>query len=231
MAEIISDREIKLLGQAYIEGADRSNDREIRDMARAYADKVQRDFRKLKKKIDVIFTERDPYQNFGEMEQDVLVNGRMYVYTQFSDVPLWSPEVNIMARAVHDWGHIKHRAQFTQRDEIRAFQATMNELPQFEPLIMSEVALQASSTAILGGFMNKQKIVIPSDEMKKLARRRLNPRKRGFSKPTAHDTNLVWDIAGALRYMSATDAIRVMASNGVPMDEALVAVLAADRIL
>lgn len=225
MAEIISDREIKLLGQAYIEGADRSNDREIRDMARAYADKVQRDFRKLKKKIDVIFTERDPYQNFGEMEQDVLVNGRMYVYTQFSDVQLWSPEVNIMARAVHDWEHIKHRAQFTQRDEIRAFQATIGEIPQFEPLIMSEVALQASSTAILGGFMNTQKIVIPSDEMKKLARRRLNP--GGF---TARDKSIVWDIAGALRYMSATDAMRVLASRKVPLEEALVAVAAAKRV-
>jgi hypothetical protein len=226
MAQNISDAEIKQLGRAYIEGIDRSNDRQIQDMARAYADKVQRDFRKLKEKIDVIFTERDPYQHFGEMERDVLVNGRMYVYTQFSDVPLWSPEVNIMARAVHDWEHIKHRAQFTQRDEIRAFQATMDEIPQFEPLIMSEVALQASSTAILGGFMNQQKIVIPSDEMKKLARRRLNP--GGF---TARDKSIVWDVAGALRYMSATDAMRALASNGVPMNEALVAVLAADRIL
>lgn len=226
MAKVISDEDIKRLGQAYIDGADHSNDKMIRDMARAYADKVQRDFRKLSKKIDIEFTERDPYTSFGQMERDVLVNGKMYVYSQFSDVPLWSPEVNMMARAVHDFEHIKNRAQFTQLDEIRAFQATVNEMPQLEPLIMSEVALQAASTAILGGFADQQKIVLPSEEIKKIARRKLNP-KNG---PSKRDKVAAWDVAGALHYMSDEELMALLAHNGVTMEDALVAVVAAKQI-
>jgi hypothetical protein len=221
----ISDAEIRRLGQAYIEGQDQSGTRQIQDMAKAYADKVQREFRALTKKVDVVFVERDPYTSLGELVQDVETNRRMYIYGGHSEGLLWSPEVNLMARAVHDWDHVQQRAAFTPAEEIRAFQTYYDRAPALEPLLMSEIALQAASTSILGGFSDKQKIVIPSPEMQRIARTRLNPRRR--VSPAAR---LVWDLSGALEYMAPADAMRLLAARGVPFQDALIAVTAAKQV-
>lgn len=222
----ISGAEIQRLGQAYIEGQDLSGTRQIQDMARAYADKVQREFRALTKKVDVVFVERDPYASLGELVQDVETNRRMLIYAGHSEGLLWSPEVNLMARAVHDWDHVQHRAAFTPTDEIRAFQVYSDRTPAFEPLLMSEIALQSASTAVLGQFADQQKIVIPSLEMQRIARTRLNPARRRIS-PAAR---LVWDLSGALKYMAPSDAMRLLAARGVPFQDALIAVTAAKQV-
>jgi hypothetical protein len=224
---IISDAEIRRLGEAYLAGKNEGDSRSVRSMTAAYADKVQRDFRRLTKKIDIIFVDRDPYQNFGELEHDVLVNRRMFVYAGFSVVPWWSPEINMMGRAIHDFDHVKVRAQFAVHDEIRAFQHAVNESPLLEPLLMSEIALQTASTTLLDGkFDDVQRIVLPDHDIAQIARRRLNPERRALKR----DVMMAWDAAGALRYMSAADAMRLMGARGVPMEKALVAIAAAKAL-
>ncbi|NBT36117.1 MAG: hypothetical protein EBT03_11395 [Betaproteobacteria bacterium] len=225
----LTQAEIDRLGRAYLEGRDMSNTHVVRSMAEAYADKVQRDFRKLQKKIRIEFTDRDPYRTFEELANDVMVNKRMYVFTGFSDTPLWSPEVNWMARAVHDYDHVAANTDFSIPGELAAYQYAVGQTPLLEPLILSEVALQAASTQVLGGQFaaGSQKVVLPEYEIVKLARQATkNPGKRA-RKEAAH---MVWDMAAALQYMPKEDAMALLAAAGVPFEDALVVLQAGETV-
>jgi len=225
----LSQAEIDRLGRAYLEGKDMSNSREVRAMSDAYADKVQRDFRKLQKKIRIEFTDRDPYRAFEELANDVMVNKRMYVYTGFSDTPLWSPEVNWMARATHDYDHVMANTDFSIPGELAAYQYAVTQAPLLEPLILSEVALQAASTQVLGGQFaaGQQKVVLPEYEIVKLARSATRNPGRRQQKREAY---AVWDTAGALRYMPKDDAIAILAASGVSFEDALVLLKASEAV-
>lgn len=225
----LTSAEVDRLGRAYLEGQDASNTREVLAMANAYADKVQRDFRKLQKKIRVEFTDRDPYRTFEELANDVLANKRMYVYTGFSDTPLWSPEINWMARATHDYDHVVANSDFSIPGELAAYQYAVTQTPLLEPLILSEVALQAASTQVLGGQFasGAQKVVLPEYEIVKLARSATRNPGRRQQKREAY---AVWDTAGALRYMPKEDAMVIMAASGVPFEEALVLLRAGETV-
>lgn len=227
----LTSAEIDRLGRAYLEGKDVSNSREVQAMATAYADRVQREFRKLQKKIHVEFTDRDPYSSFEELAHDVMVNKQMYVYTGFSDTPLWSPEVNWMARATHDYDHVAANTDFSIPGELAAYQYAVTQTPLLEPLILSEVALQAASTQVLGGQFaaGPQKVVLPEYEIMKLARsatRNPGPHRRQRKR----DAYAVWDTAGALKYMPKEDAMAILAASGVPFEDALVLLKAGEAV-
>lgn len=220
----ITQDEMRVLADAYTRGTDISMAREGQSMARAYADRVQRDFRKLQQKIHVDFTDRDPYTDYEQLLQDVLVNKRMYVFTGFSETPLWTPEVNWMARAVHDYDHVMANTDFSLGGELHAFQVAAARAPQLEPLFLSEIGLQAAVSVLTGAFAEgPQKFVVPTREASLVAQRY-----RRNDTQAAREASLVWDAAGALKYMTAPELMSVLAEDGIAFGDALALVLAAE---
>jgi hypothetical protein len=218
----ITQDELKVLSEAYLKGMDASGSRAGQDMAKAYADRVQREFRKLQKKIHIEFTERDPYAGHEQLVQDVLANKRMYVYTGFSDTPLWSPEVNWMARAVHDYDHVTANTDFSFGGEVHAFQVATTKAPLLEPMFLSEIALQAAVQVVTGSFA-AQKLVLSGPEATRIAAqfRRNDP---GATK----EAHLVWDAAGALQFMSPEELMMQLGAQNIDFKNAVALVLAAE---
>src|SRR5262245_58671790 len=118
---MIGRAELQLLADAWHAGKDRSGDPLVKDMVREEVRRVERAFEDLSRRIAVTFTERDPYPSFEAMVADVMANHRMLVFTGGSITPLWSPEVNWKARAVHDWDHIQHMADFSMEGEVDVY--------------------------------------------------------------------------------------------------------------
>lgn len=216
--------EIRVLADAYMKGVDIAGTRKAEDLARAQADRVQREFEKLRKKLRIEFTDRDPYASFGALQQDVVVNKRMYVFTGFSETPLWSPEVNWMSRAVHDYDHVLANTDFSLGGEIHAFQVTAAKAPQLEPLYLSEIALQAAVSTLTGAFPEgAQRLVIAETPVVKIA--------SGFrrnSEEARKEAELVWDAAGALRFMKSENLMTTLAAQNIAFEDALALVLAAE---
>jgi hypothetical protein len=216
--------EIRVMAEAYLKGQDMSGTRAGQDMAMAYADRVQREFRKLQETLKVEFTDRDPYRSHEELVQDVLSNRRMYVFTGFSDTPLWSPEVNWMARAVHDHDHVLANTDFSLGGEMHAFQVAAEKAPQLEPMFLSEIALQAAVATMTGAFAEgPQKLVFADAPAARVARTF-----RRNDAEAARETSLVWDAAGALKYMSSTELMQQLGAHGIDFEHAVALVLAAE---
>ena len=220
--------EIEKLGQAYLKGQDVSGTRRAEEMARAQAERVHREFDKLRRKIRVEFTERDPYKSFEELQNDVLSNGRMYVYTLHSETPLWDAQTNVMARAVHDYDHVLANTDFSVEGELAAYQYSAERAPELDPLYLSEIALQAAASALLGGFESgQQRLVIPDYDVVKLAQTFRRNGRRGLSKA---DAMAVWDFGGALRFMTPEQLMTRLAAAGAPFEQAMVMVTAAENL-
>lgn len=181
-AKGISDADVRRLGEAYLDGEDILATRRGRQMARAAAEKVHREFEKVSKKVRVIFTERDPYPDFEALRADVRNNKRMYIYTGHSVTPLWDEQTNWKARAVHDYDHVTEGAGFGLHGEFMAFRASAKKAPQLTELYMSEIPLQAAAYYLKGGFPDgPQKVVSVNPELTRLVNRlgmRQNPGKR-----------------------------------------------------
>ena len=222
----LTQTEIDKLGQAYLKGQDISGTRRAAEMARAQAERVHREFDKLSRKIRIEFTEIDPYKSFEELQQDVLVNKRMYVYTLHSETPLWDERTNIMARAVHDFDHVAATTDFSVEGEIATYQYSADRASELDPLYLSEIALQAASSLILGGFESgAQRFVLPEHDVVKLAQTfRRNPEEH----LTKSEALAVWDFGGALKFMSPEQMMTRLAEQGVPYEDALILVLAAE---
>ncbi len=220
----LSREEIERLARAYVKGVDVARTRTGQEMARAQAERVHREFRKLQRKIHVEFTERDPYASFEELRADVLGNKRMFVYTLHSETPLWDEQTNWMARAVHDYDHVLANTDFTVDGEVQTFQVSAERAPSLEPLYLSEIALQAASSAVLGAFPSgPQKLVLTGPEVTKVA--------RTFRRNTPDEATAwtVWDAAGALRYMTPEELMMRLAPKST-YEEALLVVLAAEKL-
>jgi hypothetical protein len=79
-------------------------------------------------KVEIMPSGVDPYRDAAEMVQDVLVNKRLKIYSDYSDHPMLriDPETGIhenhMLRAVHDYfGHIAGGSRFDRNGEELAF--------------------------------------------------------------------------------------------------------------
>lgn len=224
MAALWTPEELQELSDAYVLGKDVSADQSLMDMAREQAARVQREFEKVRKQVRVIFTERDPYRNLEEMISDIEGNRRMFVFTGFSDTPLWEPEINWRARAVHDWDHYKAQVDFSLPGEVAAYRYTAAKAPELAPLYLSEIALQAASATVLGDFPSgRQKVVRASEKIQRLAMKR-NPALPEKARDRAELA------ATLLRFMSPEQAMAHLAAAGVPEGEATLSTLAGELI-
>jgi len=187
----IRREDLEALSNAYLRSPDRSTDPKVREMVKAEVDRIERAFNAMRRKIDVVFTPDDPYASYQEMLQRVLSERRMYVFTGFSDTPLWTPETNWKARAVHDWDHIQHGIDFSMSGEAAAFRVSAARMPGLAPLYLSEIALQAAVQNFTGDFA-PQKVVLPEARVDRIARG------LGRSPKEAATAALVWRAAGIL---------------------------------
>mgnify|MGYP000166512528 CR=1 FL=1 len=192
----VSKEDLQLLAEAYQQSPDRSASAKVRAMVRAEVDRVDRAFAALKRKIQVVFTPKDPYPSYEAMVQRVLSEKTMLVYTGFSETPLWTPEQNWKARAVHDWDHIRAGVDFSMRGEAAAFRKSAARMEQLAPLYLSEIALQAAQQNYTGNFDDVQKVVIPTAARVDRIARSLG----SVPQPTKQQAAFVWRAAGVLRF-------------------------------
>lgn len=126
---------------------------------------IENMFRKMQSKVKVEFVDENPYENDEEMRQDVSQNGRLRVFTGGTEHPIFSPELNIKLRAVHDWmAHIQPGGfsgpAFDMKGEIQAYNAHLKTIPpKAAPALFTEVVGQASYF-INNGHFPEQKIAI-----------------------------------------------------------------------
>lgn len=146
---------------AFQRGQDMTGTAEVRRMIQAQERRIRAEFQKLP--VRVQFTELDPYKSFEEMRDQVRSTGVLRIWTGASDVPMWSPETNWMARAVHDWDHISQQFDFTMDGEYEGFRVAARKAPQLAPIALSEIALQAAVANTEGIFAPDQKIVIDEE--------------------------------------------------------------------
>jgi hypothetical protein len=159
---VISLADQKKLADAFVAGRDRTGTREVQDMIKVAARRIHADFEKIP--VEVRFTSRDPYKSMAEMRDQVRSTGILYIWTGASNVPMWDPQTNWKARAVHDWQHISEQFDFTMDGEYEGFRAAARKAPRLAPLYFSEIAMQAAVANTHGDFPGAQKIVIPSPE-------------------------------------------------------------------
>jgi len=168
----LSPDDIAKLAAAYDMGVDQGRSPIAQEWARGQASRVHREFAKLERKLRIIFTERDPYPTFEALADDVRNHRRMYVYTGGSETPLWDERTNWMARAVHDADHVEGGYDFSVEGEIGAYRYSAKRAPGLSRLYLSEIALQAASSALAGGFApGPQKLVLAPDEVAAIADR------------------------------------------------------------
>ncbi len=168
----LSHADLEKLAAAYDLGADQGHTALTQEWAREQASRVHREFAKLERRVRVVFTERDPYQTFQALLDDVKNHKRMYVYTGSSETPLWDEKTNWMARAVHDWDHVEGGYDFSVEGELGAYRYSAKRAPGLSKLYLSEIALQAASSALAGGFApGPQKLVLAPDEVAAIADR------------------------------------------------------------
>lgn len=139
-------------GEAYLTGNDCSETAWAIDMAREVAARTERAFDGLAQRLNVVFTEHDPYPTFDALKADVRSCGRMLVYTGDSHTPLWPELLNWKVRAVHDFRHhVEPDVGFDLPGEVAAFRNAASEAPGLAPLYFSEIVLQAAAFHVLGG--------------------------------------------------------------------------------
>lgn len=151
-------QEAQRLAQLFQEGEDQTGSRRVQDMLAAEKQRLHRAFAKLP--VEVVWVDHDPYAGYAEMRDQVLSTGKLMIWTGASDVPMWDPYTNWVARAVHDWDHIVNRFDFSQDGEYEGFRSAARQAPQLAPLYLSEIAMQASVFNTTGAFAEKQKIVL-----------------------------------------------------------------------
>jgi hypothetical protein len=118
-------------------------------------------FKRLQSRVEVIWTEEDPYKSQEEMKVKVLSTGKLYINNQFSEnlSSGWTPEDNWKFRAVHDYVvHIGGDVTFSERGEIQAFNVHAKLVPPTAlDALFSEVVAQVCYVHTFGDFPNPQK--------------------------------------------------------------------------
>ena len=122
---------------------------------------IEKMFKQIQSKVKVVFSETDPYESDEHMKREVRETGILKVYTGHSDHDVFSPELNVKLRVVHDWmAHIQPNTNFTQKGEIQAYNAHLKTIPPAgAPALFTEVVGQAMYFTTRGNFP-VQKIAI-----------------------------------------------------------------------
>jgi hypothetical protein len=118
--------------------------------------------------VNVVFTEKDPYDNFEEMKQDIEENDRMKIFAGGSTPKHLTERENNISRAVHDYfGHYRNNVPFTLEGEFRKWYNMRDMYPKnVSRLLFSEVVCQTSAVIHLGGFTDefRQRGIFPRKE-------------------------------------------------------------------
>lgn len=122
---------------------------------------INKMFKQIQAKVKVEPTDVDPYKSDAHMKAEVLKTGVLKVFTGGTDHQIFSPELNIKLRVVHDWmAHIQPNTTFTQKGEIQAYNAHLKTIPPAgAPALFTEVVGQAMYFTTRGNFP-EQKIAI-----------------------------------------------------------------------
>jgi hypothetical protein len=103
-----------------------------------------------------------PYEHTYQMDADIQLKSVLKVSHDHCEHPFLSQSQNIKARAIHDYVHVRHKLGFDFDDEVRAFIAEAQELPEaylpIMPILFSEIVMQAAAFTHYGEFL-PQKIV------------------------------------------------------------------------
>lgn len=217
MAELVS---------AWDTGADMGHDPRVRQMVAAEVQRINRAFAELP--VRVQFVDHDPYHSFEQMRDQIRSTGTMLVWKGASETPLWTPETNWKARAVHDWDHIVHSVDFSMEGEAAAFRKSAQRSPGLERLYLSEIMLQAAVQNYTGNF-SAQKLVLVSPEVLRKA-----GQMRGLGDARAQQAGLAadatWNAMGLLKFMSPAELAIHLRAQGYNFDEAVVIIDAAQML-
>lgn len=223
---MISRAELALLVDAWHAGKDRSGDPLVKEMVAEEVKRINRAYEDLTRKISVTFTERDPYTSFEAMVADVMANHRMLVFTGGSITPLWDPETNWKARAVHDWDHIQHMADFSPEGEIDIYRHSAARMPGLAPIYLSEIVLQAAVQTLTGVFDEQKLVLPPAQTIRKVPSLGVSLNQAQLATGSSA-AMLVWYAATILRFSDHAGAMAHMARRGVPLEAAVAIVDAA----
>lgn len=200
------------LAQFFLDGADQTSSRRVQAMLDAEKRRLHAAFKRIP--VDVVFVDEDPYASYLEMRQQVLSTGTLAIWTGASDVPMWDPYTNWLARAVHDWDHIENAFDFSQDGEYEGFRSAARKAPALAPLYLSEIAMQASVANTGGQFPDKQKIVLLDVPAERWA-----TSLRGLDAEDAEGVDLVAMLLGTL---GPDKTAMVLGAQGWPLDRSLV---------
>jgi hypothetical protein len=118
--------------------------------------------------VKVVFTEKDPYDNFKQMSDDIEGNNRMKIFSGGSTPKHLSERENNISRAVHDYfGHYKNEKPFTLKGEFMKWYNMREYYPKnVQRLLFTEVVCQTSAVIYLGGFTDefRQRGILAKDE-------------------------------------------------------------------
>lgn len=121
-------------------------------------------FKRLQSRVEVIWTDDEPYDSAQQMKREVLDTKKMYITTRYSDnlTNGWSKEENWKFRAVHDYiVHIGGDHDFSLKGEIGAFNTHAKIAPpDAYDALFSEVVGQVCYVDTYGEFPDPQKSCI-----------------------------------------------------------------------
>lgn len=124
---------------------------------------VDKMFKRMQAKVDIQFVDNNPYINDDHMRQEVNKTGTLKIWSGGTTHPVFTPELNLKFRAVHDYmAHIQpigfSGTGFDQKGEIQAYNAHLHTIPRKGiPALFTEVVGQASHF-LHRGFFPEQKI-------------------------------------------------------------------------
>lgn len=133
----------------------------------AMAEETKRQFDSLGRRgISVEVTKEDPYDNYGQLADDLRNNSRIKVMATASTGghPIFNNDTNDMFRAVHDvYGHAATGRDFSRHGEEAAFQAHRR---MYSPLaraaLTSETRGQNAALIQTGGFQTQKVALLPA---------------------------------------------------------------------
>lgn len=118
-------------------------------------------YKQVLTRIGVEFTDKDPYQDFDQMKEDVEETGVLKTYTGHSEHPVWSEEDNWLFRTVHDAViHLAGKGHpFTLRGELGAYNRHYKIAPHAaRDALFTEIVGQVCAFHYLGEKFAPQKV-------------------------------------------------------------------------
>jgi len=118
----------KLVAQAYLARPDYES--QYASSWKALIPFIEKMFNQISSKVDVEFTDADPYKSSKALRRDIEQNSRLKVWTGASNHPIFTEEQNWKFRAIHDYmTHATGKHPFSLRGEIGAYNRHVKTIP------------------------------------------------------------------------------------------------------